>query len=288
MASADLGAQINANSGDRLGFGLFIAAAAHACLIFGFAIDVPESQTAVADLEVTLVTQFSEQVPVDADFWAQDNQAASGTEQETLKLTTNTPEAADGDNDAEGQELAQSSIAELVVGAEVLVSNAESASQENTETDAEQEKLSQEAELLAKRKAIRAALDVKQQEYARRPKIGTLTSVSAKARDDAAYQLHLQEKIVSNGNANYPQAALQQGIFGDLRLKMTLLQDGTLESTEILESSGHLVLDRAALEIARKSAPFQSFPPETALRYDKIVFIRTWQFLPGGLLRTDE
>ena len=288
MDSTDLGAQINANSGDRLGFGLFIAAAAHAFLIFGFGIDLPEPETAQADLEVTLVTEYSDIAPVDADFWAQENQQASGTEEEVRKLTTNQVEAAEGDNESEGEDLSESQITALVSGAQVLASSVESDAKENIDLDAPEEQSSYEAELLARREAIRAALDVKQQEYAKRPKIGTLTSVSAKAREDAAYQLHLQNKIISNGNANYPEAALNQGIFGDLRLKMILLQDGSLESTEILESSGHLVLDQAALEIARQSAPFDSFPAATAQRFDKIIFIRTWQFLPGGYLRTDE
>ena len=290
---APVGAQINAKSGTRLFVGLVFAVIVHLSLILGltFVALLTKSEPAVADLEVTLVTHFSDQSPVDADFWAQENQQASGTEEDVRKLTTNEIEAANGENEAEGEDLSQARVSALVSGAQLLTteSDAQAAEvQETKENEISEQQRAFEAELLARRQAIRAALDVKQQEYAKRPKIGTLTSVSAKARHDAAYQLHLQNKIISNGNANYPVAALKQGLFGDLRLKMILLRDGSLESTEILESSGHVLLDQAALEIARKSAPFDAFPPETASRYDKIVFIRTWQFLPGGFLRTDE
>jgi len=72
-----------------------------------------------------------------------------------------------------------------------------------------------------------------------------------------------------------------------LRMKLIVLPDGTLESTEITESSGSSILDRSAVRIARLSAPFEPFSRELEAKYDKIVFIRTWQFLPGGRLQTD-
>lgn len=288
MKAADQAYEINAHSGDRLGFGLFFAAAAHACLIFGLAVNVEEPETSIADLEITLVTHYSAEEPVDADFWAQQNQEASGTEDEALMLTSQTTDALLGDNSADGNELQQSSLATEIAGADVVTTVAEADDKINHELDAEEREVASQANEAARRQAIAARLDVLQQDYARRPRLGTLTSVSAKARDDAEYQLHLQDRITSNGNANYPSASLEQEVFGSLRLMLTILQDGTLESTEILESSGELILDQAALEIARTSAPFHSFPAGTAERYDKIVFIRTWQFLPGGRLQTDE
>ncbi len=43
---------------------------------------------------------------------------------------------------------------------------------------------------------------------------------------------------------------------------MTILEDGQLERTEIIESSGYTILDKAALESVRRSAPFPAFPKE--------------------------
>ncbi len=288
MKVADSAYEINAHSADRLGFGLFFAAAAHACLIFGLVFDTRELQDAMADLNITLVTHYSDSTPEDADFWAQQNQEASGTEEETLELTSKTTDSALGQNDAEGAELQQSNFAAESTGTQVIATTTDTNEPVRADLEAEEEGVARESQEIARRNAIAARLDVLQQDYAKRPRIGTITSVSAKARDDAAYQVHLQDRIIANGNANYPTASLEQGLFGSLRMMMTILQDGTLESLEILESSGELVLDRAALDIARSSAPFNSFPAGTADRYDKIVFIRTWQFLPGGRLRADD
>jgi len=288
MKVADSAYGINAHSSDRLGFGLFFAAAAHACLIFGLAFDAKKPEASIAELEITLVTHYSDATPEDADFWAQQNQEASGTEEEALVLTSKTTDAMPGENDAEGTELQQSNFAAESSGAQVVTTTTDTNESIRADLDAEEEEASYESQEVARRNAITARLDILQQDYAKRPRIGTLTSVAAKARDDAEYQIHLQDRIVANGNANYPTASLEQGVFGSLRLMMTILHDGTLESIEILESSGELVLDRAALDIARASAPFNSFPTGTRERYDKIVFIRTWQFLPGGRLRAGE
>lgn len=280
--------QINANSGDRLGFGLFVAAAVHACLIFGLAIKEESKQSSVADMEITLVTHYSQETPDDADFWAQQNQEASGTKEDVLMPTSPVTNAMQGSNQAEGLEMREASLAVPRPGEEVVSTTSDTRDSVSIDMDAEKGEFESQPEEMARRQAILARLDALQQDYARRPKIGTLTSVSAKARDDAEYQLHLQDRIVATGNANYPADSLIQGVFGSLRLMLTISQNGTLESIEILESSGSVLLDQAALKIARMSAPFNSFPDGTAQRYDKIVFIRTWQFLPGGRLQTGD
>eukprot|EP00752_Nemacystus_decipiens_P018858 g16914.t1 len=239
-------------------------------------------------MEITLVTHYSEETPDDADFWAQQNQQASGTKEEVLMPTSPVTNAMQGNNQAEGLELHQASLAVQNPGNEVLSTSSDASSSVKIDMDATEEEFLSQSEEMARRQAILARLDALQQDYARRPRVGTLTSVSAKARDDAEYQLHLQDRIVATGNANYPSDSLTQGVFGSLRLMLTILQDGTLESIEILESSGVVLLDQAALEIAHMSAPFNGFPDATAQKYDKIVFIRTWQFLPGGRLETGE
>lgn len=288
MEATDLAYQLNENSSDRLGFGFFVAAILHAFIVFGIVIESERVQSSLADLEITLVTHFSEDKPVDADFWAQQNQQASGTKEEVHMLTSTDNTAAEGANEFSGEQDRQSQVARESSGAQVVATSGASENRVPIAPDVVEEQQSELSEEMARREAIQGRLDALQQEYARRPKIGTLTSVSAKAREDAEYQLHLQDRIVKNGNINYPAEALQKGIYGSLRLMLTILPDGTLESIEILESSGERILDQAAIEIANASAPFFAFPPETARRYDKILFIRTWQFLRGGTLSTSE
>lgn len=286
MSTAAPADTLNQDKGDRFGFALFIAIAVHALIILGVTFRMPEPSDTVGSLSVTLVTHRSDEAPDETDFIAQANQLASGTEAERLTPTTteinpfsgvgNTqfspPSEAAGADVESWKILTGLSDRSVVVTTEAELQSGEDAEQVNPQLDAQ---------------SLLAQLDALRQEYARQPRIGTLTSVAARASDDAAYQVMLQERIVSTGNRNYPAESLQKRLFGNVRLKLQILPDGTLETAEILESSGHLVLDRAAVDIARMAGPFPPFPENLRGKYDKIVFIRSWQFLPGGSLTTN-
>ena len=282
------GYQLNVDSGDRLGFGFFIAVAIHLILIFGVVFNWVESRSSHSDLDVTLVTHYSTEAPDEADFLAQQNQQASGTMEEALVPTSPDPESRanlDGEQGQAPQQPVQIKGGDM--RAEVLYAQAQTETSVNlSDASALMPDVPDTTSASAKQSLL-ARLDMLQQEYARRPRIGALTSVAAKAREDAEYQAHMQQRVIEVGNQNYPRESIDDGIFGSLRLKLTVLPDGTLESTEITESSGSSVLDRSAVRIARLSAPFEPFPRELEAKYDKIIFIRTWQFLPGGRLQTD-
>lgn len=281
--------QLNDNSGDRFGFGFFVALAIHLIIIFGVVFEWVESNELTQDLDVTLVTHYSQKAPDEADFLAQANQEASGTLDEALVPTSPDPDSrADnaGESGAEMKnelETRQGNLSNPVLSTRGL---SDEKTGKATSEDASDENRPQSS--TSSRQALLARLDMLRQDYAKRPKIGTLTSVAAKARVDAEYQIHLQERVIEIGNQNYPKESIEQGLFGGLRMMLTILPDGSLERTEITESSGYQVLDRAAVEIARLSAPFAPFSRELNARYDKIVFIRTWQFLPGGLISAQE
>jgi protein TonB len=282
------GYQLNVDSGDRFGFGFFIAMAVHLILIFGVVFNWVDSSQTQSDLEVTLVTHYSSEAPDEADFLAQQNQQASGTEEDPLVPTSPSPESR-ANMDGEQGNMPQSPV--QIQGGEaqnrVLTTRTSS---ETTVGSSDLEAPQPEAPTMASasaRQSLLARLDMLQQEYARRPRIGTLTSVAAKAREDAEYQAHMQQRVSEIGNRNYPRESIERGVFGSLRMKLTVLPDGTLESTEITESSGYPVLDRSAVRIARLSAPFEPFSRNLETKYDKIVFIRTWQFLPGGRLTAE-
>jgi len=282
------GYQLNVDSGDRFGFGFFIAVAIHLILIFGVVFNWVESRPSHSDLDVTLVTHYSSESPDEADFLAQQNQQASGTLEEALVPTSPNPESRANLNGEQGQ--APQQPLQLQGGdmnADVLVTQTQSeTSVKSSNASALMPNVPNITSASAKQ-SLMARLDMLEQEYARRPRIGALTSVAAKVREDAEYHAHMQQRVIEIGNQNYPRESIQDGIFGSLRMKLTVLPDGTLESTEITESSGSSILDRSAVRIARLSAPFEPFSRELEAKYDKIVFIRTWQFLPGGRLQTD-
>ena len=86
------------------------------------------------------------------------------------------------------------------------------------------------------------------------------------------------------GNINYPSAARQQQLYGSLRMLVSILPSGEVERAEILQPSGHSVLDQAAVKIVNLASPFQPFPKAMRAEADILEIIRTWRFHEGNAL----
>ena len=65
---------------------------------------------------------------------------------------------------------------------------------------------------------------------------------------------------------------------GNLRLLVAIAADGSLHDVRVLESSGHAVLDAAAVRIVRLAAPYAPLPPAMRRDADVLEIVRTWQF----------
>ena len=78
------------------------------------------------------------------------------------------------------------------------------------------------------------------------------------------YYKALQDRVEKMGTLDFPQ---QDGkkLYGELVIYIPVYQDGTLYERDggphIEQPSGNPALDRAALRIVRRSAPFGKFPP---------------------------
>lgn len=131
--------------------------------------------------------------------------------------------------------------------------------------------------------SLRAKLDQQRQAYAKCPRIRRLTSVAIKASYDAEYLYKWSNKVEFVGNRNYPEQALRSQTYGKLRLSVIVNANGTIDSAEVLQSSGHRVLDEAALQIVYLSSPFPPFPKEISKNTDQLEIIRTWRFDITGL-----
>jgi len=59
----------------------------------------------------------------------------------------------------------------------------------------------------------------------------------------------------------YPPAAVQSGLHGDLYMRFTIMQNGSLGNVEIVRTSGHQILDKAALQALKDGVPYWPFPP---------------------------
>ena len=105
----------------------------------------------------------------------------------------------------------------------------------------------------------------------------------APARPDFAYYMEAWRREVERvGKLNYPAEARRRKLTGSLRLLVVIHADGGLLEARLVESSGHAVLDEAALRIVRLAAPYAPFPPRIAAQADTLEIERTWRFQGGA------
>lgn len=281
------------DTGDRLSFTLFLALAVHALLIFGVSFTLPERGQAARTLDVTLANHRDNQAPDEADYLAQHNQQASGTEERARQLTTE-QEAEFADTrvrDINPTPQTQASTARERRDNAVVTTTSRAERQQPSPEDADPQEQQEKREgqieeqpvLSQEIASLQAKLDRQRQEYAKRPRIRRLTSVATRAAFDARYLHEWGQKIERTGNRHYPQEALNRRITGSLRLSVAINPDGTIHEVEVLHSSGHRLLDQAAVQIVHLAAPFNSFPPEIRQEYDRLEIIRTWNFEIAGL-----
>lgn len=281
------------DAGDRLSFTLFMAIVVHALIILGVNFKMPEATNTSQTIEITLATHKSLRAPEQADFLAQHNQEASGTEDTARQLTTERHAEFADSQVRDVNPIPQIAAASPNQKKEQEIITTTSTSTFKTELkknpDPHEEKqqrdglLEDQSTVTTEIASLQAKLDKQQQEYAKRPRIRTLTSVSAKESFDAKYLHEWGEKIERIGNRNYPPEALNKHITGKLRLSVVINPDGTIFEINILQSSGKSILDDAARQIVRLSAPFAKFPPEIRLHSDRLQIIRTWNFEITGL-----
>jgi protein TonB len=91
----------------------------------------------------------------------------------------------------------------------------------------------------------------------------TFISPSTREVGYAMYYKAMQRRIEETGTLNFPQ---QNGrkLYGELVVYIPVFQDGSIYEKEggphVERSSGNAALDKAALQIVRRSAPFGKFP----------------------------
>ena len=93
-----------------------------------------------------------------------------------------------------------------------------------------------------------------------------------------------RRKVERIGEMNFPEEARRRGLTGKLTLDVALRANGTVQSIQLLRSSGHSALDDAAFRIVHLAAPYAPFPPELRRQYDVLHIVRTWVFDPGNRL----
>ena len=120
------------------------------------------------------------------------------------------------------------------------------------------------------------------EEYQKRP-IRKFIGSSAQEYRFAQYVEDWRLKVERIGNLNYPEGARGR-IYGSLVLSVSIKADGSLETVEVMRSSGHQILDRAAERIVKMASPYAGFPANIRRDTDILVITRTWTFARGDKL----
>ena len=305
--------------GDRLGMTLFVAIVAHAIVILGIVFVPHDASDALrSTLDIVLVQQRSENAPDEADFLAQDNQEGGGEHTEKTRPATpleaplsgpqpNVVASAPPSEPADPMPLSKPKPPQSPPETEVLrpvIAVAETDSekvkkpsttipkpkrkpnidpnfQDPVLAEAQPTQSVKASELISRSLAmasLNAEIDQRLEAYANRPR---RKWISAKTREYryASYMEAWRIKVERIGNLNYPDEARRNRLSGNLLLEVALNSNGSINDVILRRSSGHRVLDDAAIRIVKLSAPFSPFPRDILEETDILHIERTWRFL---------
>ena len=133
---------------------------------------------------------------------------------------------------------------------------------------------------------LEAVISKQQDDYQKRPKRKFLGG-RTKEYKYALYVESWRQKVEKIGNLNYPEAARDLKLYGQLQMTVSIKPDGSVESIEINRSSGHKVLDAAAKHIVELGAPYAQFPEDIRKEVDILSITRTWTFTKEDSLATE-
>lgn len=270
---------------DKLMLTLFLAAAMHGIVILGvgFSPWLEEMRTPPA-LEVILVEKRPSDTPEEADYLAQAAQDGGGESDDNARPSS--PFVSQQDFDTDGiapAPMEASAPAPVDTSTDAVLTTVFSEQKINTDearTEAIPD-IKNEALLLIEQNLeiarLSAEINSQVETMAKRPRKKYLNARTHEAAS-AEYMFHWVEQVERVGNLNYPDSARQQNLTGALVLVVGIFRDGTIESVNIEESSGHRVLDDAARRIVEMAGPFAPLSGKLAEETDILYIVRTWEF----------
>lgn len=280
----------------RLPLALLLSAAVHLTVLLGvhFTVPYPEKQAhAAPPLEIVLVNSKSATKPVSARALAQANLDGGGTTDSERDAKSPLPALDAPRPDAALQQNARR-VKQLEQQAQQLMTQLR-ATANTTAEPAQPQPDSPAAPAPDAADLVQQSLDAARLEarisrewdnYQKRPR---RTLIGARTREYrfARYVEDWRLKVERVGNLNYPEAARQQKLYGSLQLTVSIKADGSVESVEVNHSSGHKLLDAAAVHIVQLAAPFAPLPEDIRRDTDILSITRTWQFTRADQLLSE-
>ncbi len=132
--------------------------------------------------------------------------------------------------------------------------------------------------------SMQAEIQEKLETKAKRPRM-KFVSATTQEYKYAAYMEAWRVKVERIGNLNYPDEARKRKLAGALLLDVSLKPDGSVLEIIVRRSSGHRVLDDAAVRIVELAGPFAPFPQDIRREVDILHVTRTWKFLNSDAFR---
>lgn len=274
---------------DRLRATLLFSILVHTLIVLGVGFSIEDAAPVVPTLDVILTETRSEKAPEKADFLAASSQQGGGESDQVERprepTTSAVPKPTQGL--APSEQPVSAPKPKETSSQPHVTSSAEDARPDPSSDIARPEKLlptSRELlETSLEMARLAAEIERQSQAYAKRPK-RKFISANTREYEFAAYMRGWVARVERIGNLNYPSEARRRNIHGQLVMTVAVRRDGTVERIDVIQPSGYPVLDDAAMRTVRLAEPFAPLP-ETQDKIDVLHITRTWQFLPGNILR---
>jgi len=280
-----------AAGGERLALTVVFSAMLHGVILLGVGFSAAQAPSAPPMLDVILVATSTRDKPDKADFLAQANQEGGGDLDHPERPTAvgNAPTLKPDPGEAEQIQEAAAPRAATDAEAPVLTTSAAAADVASSDTAPQNvpsalPESDELRELQREIAALAAEQDRRRQDYAQRPNKKFVTA-QTQEYFYAAYVRAWDLRIERLSNDEYPAQFARHRLHGELIMAVEIRADGSVAHAEIVNSSGHRVLDESALQIVRRAAPYPALPRNPDERVDILHITRTWQFLPSGVVR---
>lgn len=244
------------------------------------------SPKVIHSMDVILTKKLHSETPEEADYLSVNDQQGGGETDDKNRptsLVSGPAVIAEGiakqQSQKQQKQLAEQKTAIITTQQSTKKQSAERREQTKNTPKQKQEKNSREQKLAQMKEEIAKKIE----RYSKKPRTKYVSS-STKAYEYAPYINNWVKQIERTGDLNYPEKAKKKSFQGEVMLTVGINKDGSLHEIKIIKPSDYRFLNEAAKHIVQLSQPFEPLP-ETQEQVDILYITRTWQFLPGHLLR---
>lgn len=261
----------------------------HGVLLLGITFHFAKPSPSLPTLDVTLLNVANQEAPDKADFLAQANNSGGGQSSQAARpsqMFSGALPKPDPGIAAQPVDTTTPPPRDATPTRMVTTTGATdfSVTSDTAQTRIDPQTTPTATELKRQQAIAQLAAELRQQTeaLAKRPK-KKFISANTKEYIYASYMRGWSDRVQRIGNLNYPEQARLQKLYGDVLLTVGLTRDGNIKVITVIRSSGHPLLDEAAKRIVRLAAPFPPLPKD--VNVDELYITRTWQFMPGDVLR---